>query len=391
MSLVGIIANPASGKDIRRLVAHATVVNNQEKVSIVRRLLLSLFAAGVDRVEIMPDHFGIGVRALHGLCNHPEIVAATSLIDMELEATADDSLRAAQYLRDAGAGCIVSLGGDGTCRVVAKGLALPAPSADLRSKAEGSPSKESALSADATSVSKEPALSLSKEPALSLSKEPALSLSKGCNSVPVLAISTGTNNVVPIFVEGTVAGLAAAYVALHPEVECERLCCRHKRLLVYVNGVQVDQALVEVALVSSAFTGARAVWQADSLRQVFCTRAQPTSIGLSAVVGVVHPVSRLDPVGAGATIVPDGRKVISPLAPGSVVSVGIGDITDLEPGGRYPIRSERPAVLALDGEREIVLRDGDRAEVVLDLDGPWFVDVERTLLLAVASGAFLRS
>jgi predicted polyphosphate/ATP-dependent NAD kinase len=295
----------------------------------------------VDRVEIMPDHFGIGVRALHGLCNHPEIVAATSLIDMELEATADDSLRAAQYLRDAGAGCIVSLGGDGTCRVVAKGLAL--------------------------------------------------SPSKGCNSVPVLAISTGTNNVVPTFVEGTVAGLAAAYVALHPEVERERLCCQHKRLLVYVNGVQVDQALVEVALVSSAFTGARAVWQADSLRQVFCTRAQPTSIGLSAVVGVVHPVSRLDPVGAAATIVPDGRKVISPLAPGSVVSVGIGDITDLEPGVRYPIRSERPAVLALDGEREIVLRDGDHAEVVLDLDGPWFVDVERTLLLAVASGAFLRS
>jgi predicted polyphosphate/ATP-dependent NAD kinase len=42
--LVGIIANPASGKDIRRLVSHATVVNNNEKVSIVRRLLLALYA-----------------------------------------------------------------------------------------------------------------------------------------------------------------------------------------------------------------------------------------------------------------------------------------------------------------------------------------------------------
>ena len=380
MSLVGIIANPASGKDIRRLVAHATVVNNQEKVSIVRRLLLSLFAAGVDRVEIMPDHFGIGVRALHGLSNHPEIVAATSLIDMPLEATADDSLRAARYLRDAGAGCIISLGGDGTCRVVAKGLALPAPSADPRSEVEGSLSKEPALSADGASVSKEPALSAD-----------GASVSKGSGDVPVLAISTGTNNVVPTFVEGTVAGLAAAYVALHPEVERERLCYRHKRLLVYVNGAQVDQALVEVALVSTPFTGARAVWQADSLRQVFCTRAQPTSIGLSAVVGVVHPVSRLDPVGVSVIIVPDGQKVISPLAPGSVVPVGIGEITDLEPGVRYPIRSEHPAVLALDGEREIVLRDGDHAEVTLQLDGPWFVDVERTLLLAVAGGAFLRS
>ncbi len=35
MSFVGIIANPASGKDIRRLVSHATVVSNNEKVSIV--------------------------------------------------------------------------------------------------------------------------------------------------------------------------------------------------------------------------------------------------------------------------------------------------------------------------------------------------------------------
>jgi hypothetical protein len=106
---------------------------------------------------------------------------------------------------------------------------------------------------------------------------------------------------------------------------------------------------------------------------------------------VVHPVSRLDPIGASATIVPDGQKVISPLAPGSVVPVGIGEITDLEPDVRYAIRPEHPAVLALDGEREIVLRDGDRAEVTLQLDGPWFVDVERTLLLAVAGGAFLRS
>ena len=47
MSLVGIIANPASGTDIRRLVAYGSVFNNQEKVRIVRRILLGLEAAGV--------------------------------------------------------------------------------------------------------------------------------------------------------------------------------------------------------------------------------------------------------------------------------------------------------------------------------------------------------
>ncbi|WP_222927512.1 hypothetical protein [Biomaibacter acetigenes] len=36
MKSIGIIANPASGKDIRRLVAHATIIDNNEKVNIVK-------------------------------------------------------------------------------------------------------------------------------------------------------------------------------------------------------------------------------------------------------------------------------------------------------------------------------------------------------------------
>ena len=331
MSFVGIVANPASGKDIRRLVSHATVVNNNEKVSIVRRVLLALHASGVRRVEIMPDHFGIGERALKGLRDRPEVVDAVSLIDMPVEHTMADSLRAAQYLRDAEAGCIVTLGGDGTCRVVAK----------------------------------------------------------GAGEVPLLPLSTGTNNVVPTFVEGTIAGSAAARVALHPEAEREDLCWRHKRLLVQVNGETIDQALVEVALLTTRFTGARAVWETGTLRQVFVSRAQPVNIGLSAVVGVVHPVDPAYPGGASVTTAANGRKVMVPIAPGAVVPVGIGEILEMEPGINYPVDPLRPATLALDGEREITLIRGDEAAVELDLEGPWIVDVERTLSLAVAKDAFI--
>ena len=39
MGPIGIIANPASGKDIRRLVAHASVFDNQEKRNILRRAI----------------------------------------------------------------------------------------------------------------------------------------------------------------------------------------------------------------------------------------------------------------------------------------------------------------------------------------------------------------
>jgi hypothetical protein len=194
--------------------------------------------------------------------------------------------------------------------------------------------------------------------------------------------------VVPSFIEGTVAGAAAAYVTLRPGAERERLCRRHKRLLVSLNGQEVDQALVEVALVSSSFLGSRAVWQADAVRQVFASRAQPVNIGMSAIPGMVQPVGPGDPGGVIATVSRDGRQVRVPIAPGNLVPVGIKEVMEMKPGIDYRVAQDRPAVLALDGEREITLQKGDEAEVRLDLEGPWLVDVSRALLQAVADGMF---
>lgn len=330
MSFVGIIANPASGKDIRRVASHAIAANNYQKTNIVRRMVVALHALGVQRIEIMPDQFGIGTRALQGLGRHPGIQASTSLIDVPVSGTAEDTLHAVQYLRQAAADCIVVLGGDGTCRVAAK----------------------------------------------------------GCGEVPLLPISTGTNNVVPYFVEGTAAGLAAAYVALHPSVERERFCYRHKRLLVHINEKPVDEALVDIALLSSRFTGSKAIWDAGELRQVFVSRAQPLNIGISSIIGVLRPIGRAHPGGALAVISTNGRRVMAPIAPGTLVPVGIGDIADMQPGVLYPVGDERPAVLSLDGERELSLYAGDHASVSLELDGPWIVDVQQALLLAVEAGTF---
>jgi predicted polyphosphate/ATP-dependent NAD kinase len=255
-----------------------------------------------------------------------------SLIDGSFDGSAEDSLRAARYLREAAAGCIVVLGGDGTCRVVAQ----------------------------------------------------------ACGSAPLLPLSTGTNNVVPCFIEGTVAGVAAAYVARHRSAPYTRLCHRHKRMLVHVNGKPIDQALVEVSLIAAGFVGSRAVWDVSSLREIFVSRAQPSSIGLSSVVGVLRPISPSDPYGAYAIISTAGRAVMAPIAPGSLLPVGVGEVYDLMPGVPYPVQDGRPAVLALDGEREIVLQDGDEATVTLDLGGPWIVNLERTLLQAAQEGFFLR-
>ena len=60
MPTIGIIANPASGKDIRRLVSYATTIDNREKVNIVKRITLAAQSMGIDRILFMPDTFQIG-------------------------------------------------------------------------------------------------------------------------------------------------------------------------------------------------------------------------------------------------------------------------------------------------------------------------------------------
>jgi len=330
LSLVGIIANPDSGRDIRRVVSLAAPVGNQHKINVLRRLLQALSRLGVSRVEIMPDLFGLGRQALDVLADGGGAGTTAALIDMPVEGGPQDSLLAAEYLRAAGASCIVVLGGDGTCRVVAK----------------------------------------------------------GCGEVPLLPISTGTNNVVPYLIEGTVAGMAAAYVARNPKMAREQLCWRHKKLLVRINGRESDQALVDVTLVAAQFVGSKAVWEADIVRQVFVTRSQPSNIGLSTLIGMLRPIGPHEALGAAASIQSNGRRVLAPIAPGRITPIGIGELVTLMPGVPHLVLDERPGVLALDGEREIVLQKGDQAEVTLVLDGPWIVDIERTLRLAVEDGVF---
>ena len=63
MSLVGIIANPAASKDIRRLVAQGRVIPDWEKVNIVRRVMLGLQAVGANQILAMADSSNLVRRA----------------------------------------------------------------------------------------------------------------------------------------------------------------------------------------------------------------------------------------------------------------------------------------------------------------------------------------
>ena len=66
-STVGIVANPMSGRDIRRLVAQASVFPNAEKTNMVLRLLAAAGAAGVERALLPTDGMGVAGGVARGV------------------------------------------------------------------------------------------------------------------------------------------------------------------------------------------------------------------------------------------------------------------------------------------------------------------------------------
>jgi predicted polyphosphate/ATP-dependent NAD kinase len=310
-------------------------MGNREKVNLVRCLLIGLHAAGVDNVQIMPDRFGIGRKAIDGLHHiNAEIVPGVTIIDMAVVGTKRDTIRAAQLLREDKVGYIITLGGDGTVHLVGN----------------------------------------------------------NCGEIPILPLSSETNNVLPRFVDGTVAGLCIGYFIQQEQEKRLQLCYRSKKLGVEVNGQLIDTALVDVAAIQGSFIGSKAVWEPKDIRQIFVTLAAPTSIGLSAIVGMLRPITNRDPFGAALEINPDGtsKSVLAVIGPGLISDITYGDLTIMLPGVRYPFTDVRPLVLALDGEREIVLQAGDDAAVYLNEDGPWIVSVEPVMKRAVENGFFTR-
>jgi hypothetical protein len=336
VTLVGIIANPASGRDIRRLVAHGSVFDNDEKASIVRRVLHGLAAVGVERVWIMPDDFGIGVRALDGLRLGLEV----ALLPMAVTASEEDSRRAAARMAEGGAGCIVTLGGDGTNRAVAR----------------------------------------------------------ASRDVPLMPISTGTNNVFPTMIEGTIAGLAAGLVARGlaggavrraPRLEVVRLPPTDDRgAPAGGDGAPDDIALIDAAVYDERFVATRAIWEAAKIKEVVLTRAEPGNIGLSSIGAHLLAGDRPPGHGLHLRMGPGGRPVLAPIAPGLVGEVSVVEHRLLGPGDDVVGRPARAGVLALDGEREIPLPAGAAVRLRLSPDGPPVVDARAAIALAARAGVF---
>jgi hypothetical protein len=324
-SVVGIVANPASGRDIRRLVAKASVFPIAEKANMVQRMLTAFGALGVGRVMVSTDLGGISAAVVRAIrTRRPGKEGPWPPVEFceadELTGTASDTINAVRRMVEADARVIVCLGGDGTARVAAA----------------------------------------------------------ACGDVPLLPLSTGTNNAFPQLREATVAGMAVALVATGA-VDLAG-ATRRASVLEVVAGDRAELALVDVCVSTSRHVGSRALWHPELLTELYCTFAEPDGIGLSSVPGLLCPSPRDTPEGVALRLSPlDSARVVvhAPIAPGLLVPVGVRDWRPLRVGELVELGAG--GVIAVDGERELELHDGGHATVRLCEDGPRCVDVPAVL------------
>ncbi len=335
-SCIGIIVNPRAARDVRRLVTGASSIPVSERIAICHRIVRGLSAVDIGQVLMMPDRDNIAMKLKVGVerqsssssTNLPEI----RILELPVTDSAQDTLEAVQLMVQAKVGAIVVLGGDGTHRLVAH----------------------------------------------------------ACGKIPLVCISTGTNNAFPGSPEATIAGLAAGAVG-RQLVAPEIVCLVNKRLCVRINNQDTIPALVDVCITTEPQTGTRALWRSNRLRNLYLTFAEPGQIGLSSIGSLLSPTTREDDNGLVIDLDPtanDIQRLIAPIAPGLIESVAITSYRPISIGQRCMVDCSAGS-LAYDGEREVALFNGDRVEITLDRQGPCTIDTAKTIEAIAHSGLLI--
>ncbi len=328
MASIGIILNPFSGKDLRRLTTNASIVTNQEKVNKVFRMILSMNSFGIDKVWIMPDAFSVNESILNKMKSRPDLTIQVELLDFSPYGTYLDTMHAAEEMAQKGAGCIIVLGGDGTNRLVAR-----------------------------TEV-----------------------------QVPVISVSTGTNNAYPQAWEGTTAGIAAAFTALHPDKAV--VGQRDKSIKIVKNGGKEEVAIVDAAITRLPNIGTRVVQNLDDIEEVITCISAPHLIGFSALVGSLAYCDQADDFGHRIVLTQEGKASLAPVNSGELTLFHYENVNKIEIGETLHYNCKHEGTVALDGERTLVFSKGDMLDITIERKGLYQVDVKKTLLAALQEGFF---
>jgi hypothetical protein len=329
VSTVGVIANPMSGRDVRRLAARARRENPEDKQNQLARAVVGAAAAGATRFLLVRDCFRISQSAVENV----NIGAEFEFLDIgKLDTRPDDTRRAVRAMRDAGAGALLVLGGDGTNRIVAKAW----------------------------------------------------------SDAPVVPMSTGTNNVFPVMQEATIAGASAGIIA-SGAVPLSEGARRAKLVRVEYQDGSRDLAVVDAVALADDSLGNLLPFEPNKLRCLVLARAEPTAVGTSPIGGLLQPCASDDDFGVEVICTsaraPGSQPLLVAVSPGLYRRAHIAGVRKLAFGERTSI--EGPCLLAFDGDRTRELAAGERAELWVDREGPWVIDADRTLRAAGQEGIFL--
>ena len=333
---IGILVNPRAARDVRRLVTGASSVPVSERIAICYRIVRGLSALDIGQILMIPDRDNIAMKLKTAVERDRSSTSAKlpeiRILDMRVTDSAQDTLEAVRLMVKAKVGAIMVLGGDGTHRLVAH----------------------------------------------------------ACGKIPLVCISTGTNNAFPGNPEATIAGLAAGAVG-RSLVTPDLVCHSNKRLCVRVNSQDTIPALVDVCITTETQTGTRALWRSNRLRKLFLTFAEPGQVGLSSIGSLLSPTTREDDNGLAIDIDPTAeefKKLMAPIAPGLFEPVTITNYRPILINQKCVIDSSA-GTLAYDGEREVTLFTGDRVEITLDRRGPRTIDVAKTIENIAYSGLLI--
>jgi len=324
---LGILINPVSGRDARRLFARASPSTHESKRNQVERIIVGAAAAGVEKIVLVHDAFRIADSAVEALGVDVEI----QLEDIGSRCNASDTVSAVNLMRNANCGALAVLGGDGTSRIVARSWP------------------------DAT----------------------------------ILPLSTGTNNVFPLMLEATVAGAAAGLVAAGrvPRADASE---RAKVVRIEIDGEDDDLALIDAVKMVDDSTGNLLPFDPAQMRELVLSRALPHAVGMSPVGGLLEPCAAEDNFGVlvRCTGPSEGRhRLLAPISPGLYRSVEIAGHRRLPMGERVEIHG--PGLIACDGDRERALAPGQRAWLRVERNGPYVIQPNRALAAGVHAGVYV--
>ncbi len=282
---------------------------------------------GADRLIFMPDRSGMAVSVILKL--QSEGINA-ELADFNPIGKMADTVKFAQLMKDLGVGCIIAIGGDGTSRAVSKEI----------------------------------------------------------GDIPLMPISSGTNNAYPYMTEGTAGGIAAAGVA-SGKYSLDECCIKDKRIEIYVNDEFRDIALVDAVVTRVCYVGAKAVQNMEDVVAIVVTRCNPHSIGFSGIVGTRCIVKDTDNYGV-AMEVHTGDSYIVPFTSGMLGVLKSTEPLMITEGQSYTMTADFAGSVALDGEREVIFSSGDKISLKVIRNGPRRILIEKTCETMLRNGAFRR-